>query len=301
MNPFLAIIIANLIMGVTAPIMKMGLTEIPPAILGFIRFGTASLLIAPFALRNWQPISKKDVLILTACGVFGIGIGILLFLHGLQLTKSIFSPVIASSGPVILYIIALLYLKEKFSLKKFSGMLTAFIGVLVIVLAPLILNGTEVHQKEAIGNMLIFGGTVLGVLHAFLLKKISKEVNLSQVAFIVTLSGAFAFIPFTFQEMGAWSYADVTIKGWIALLFGTFFVSILAYTLIHYSLMKISASDVGIFTYIDPVAALVVAWPLLGEKPDIYYAIGSILVFGGIYIAERRLHWHPFHKLKDSF
>lgn len=298
MNPYLAIIIANVIMGMTAPIMKMGLTEIPPAILGFIRFGTASLLMAPFVLKNWKPIGKKDLLILITCGVFGIGLGILLFLHGLQLTKSIFSPVIASSGPVILYIVALIYLKEKFIIKKFGGMMVAFAGVLVIVLAPLMLNGTEVHHKEAAGNALIFGGTILGVLHAFLLKKISKEVNLSQVVFIVTLSGALTFMLFTFQEMAAWSYSDVTIRGWSALFFGTFFVSILAYTLIHYALMKISAPDVGIFTYIDPIAALVIAWPLLGEKPDIFYAAGSILVFGGIYIAEGRLHWHPFHKLK---
>ena len=94
---------------------------------------------------------------------------------------------------------------------------------------------------------------------------------------------------------------EVTARGWFALLFGIFFVSLGAYTLIHYALNKINASDVGMFAYMDPVVALLVAWPLLGEKPDIFYFIGSLLVFGGIYLAEGRLHWHPFHKLKDSF
>ena len=119
MNPFLAIIIANVIMGMTAPIMKMGLTEIPPFILAFTRFASASILLAPFAVSHWMPLSKKDWIILILAGVSGVGLHIGLFFLGLQRTQSIVAPVIASSGPVILYAIALFFLHEKFKLKKF--------------------------------------------------------------------------------------------------------------------------------------------------------------------------------------
>lgn len=301
MNPFLAIIIANVIMGVTAPIMKMGLTEIPPFILAFIRFASASLLIAPFVVSRWQPLAKKDWALLLLAGISGIGLHIGFFFLGLQRTQSIVAPVIASSGPVILYAIALFFLREKFNLKKFYGMIISLGGIMTIVLAPLILNGTVVHHQQSIGNLLMFVATIFGVLHAFFIKKLSGKVGALQISLVVFVSGALCFLPFTFGEMQSWSIEEVTARGWFALLFGIFFVSLGAYTLIHYALNKINASDVGMFAYMDPVVALLVAWPLLGEKPDIFYFIGSLLVFGGIYLAEGRLHWHPFHKLKDSF
>jgi len=61
---------------------------------------------------------------------------------------------------------------------------------------------------------------------------------------------------------------------------------------------RVKAQEVGLFNYLDPVVTVLIAVPLLGEHPDIYFFIGTILVFGGIYIAEGRIPWHPFHKLK---
>jgi len=300
MNPFLAIIIANIIMGAASPIMKMGLEEIPPFILGFVRFASASILLAPFVISRWKPLIKKDWLILILAGICGVGLHIGLFFLGLQRTQSIVAPVIASSGPVILYAIAMLFLLEKFNLKKFYGMFIALGGVLLIVLAPIILNGTVVHHQQAIGNLLIFGATIFWVIHSFLIKKLSRTIGVLQISIVVFVTGALSFLPFTFGEMQSWTVEEVTVRGWFALLFGIFFISLGAYTLIHYALTKIAASDVGMFTYMDPVVALLIAWPLLGEKPDVFYFLGSLLVFGGIYLAEGRLHWHPFHKLVRS-
>ena len=178
-------------------------------------------------------------------------------------------------------------------------MIIALGGVLVIVLAPLILNGSVIYEQQAVGNLLMFVATIFGVLHAFLIKKLSGKIGALQISLVVFVSGALSFLPFTFGEMQSWSIESVTMKGWFALLFGIFFVSLGAYTLIHYALTKIAASDVGMFAYMDQVIALLIAWPLLGEKPDVFYFIGSLLVFGGIYIAERRIHWHPFHKLRN--
>lgn len=300
MNPFLAIIIANVIIGMASPIMKMGLEEFPPFLLAFIRFTIATALIAPLAIRKWKHLPYKDLWILILAGVSGVGLHIGLFFLGLQRTQSIVAPIIASSGPVILYIVALLFLKEKFIQKKLIGMIIALAGVVAIVVAPLILNGTEIHHQAALGNGLLFLATIFGVLNAFLLKKVLTKISAWQISFIVFFAGSLFFMPFAVKEYPLWAVADVTIRGWSALLFGIFFVSIGAYTLFHYALTKISAQDVGIFAYMDPVVALIIAWPLLGERPDIYYFLGSLLVFGGIFIAEGRLHWHPFHKLPPS-
>lgn len=54
-------------------------------------------------------------------------------------------------------------------------------------------------------------------------------------------------------------------------------------------------TEVSVFVYIDPIVTILIAAPLLGEKPDATFLVGAILVFGGIFISEGRLHWHPLH------
>lgn len=298
MNPYTAIIVANIIMGVTPPIMKVGLTQFPPFLLAFIRFLVACIVLLPFAVPRWRRLPTRDWALLILAGVLGIGIHIPLFFIGLQRTQSIITPVIASSGPVILYMVALAFLHERFSLRKFTGMFISLVGVLFIVLIPILLNGTVAHEQETIGNALIFLATIIGMFHTVLIKKVTTAIHALQISVITFASGCVVFFPFALSEYQHWNIHDVNGLGWFTLVFGIVFVSLIAYTLIHHALTKIPASDVGIFAYIDPVAALIVAWPLLGEKPDGYYFIGSILVFFGIWLAERRIHWHPFHRIK---
>jgi len=68
--------------------------------------------------------------------------------------------------------------------------------------------------------------------------------------------------------------------------------------LYYYGLSKVNAQEVGIFTYINPIVTVIIAFPLLNELPSIYYIIGSFFVFGGIYLAEGRVNWRPAKKLK---
>ena len=84
----------------------------------------------------------------------------------------------------------------------------------------------------------------------------------------------------------------------LGILFGVFLSSALAYFLFNYGIAKIKTQEVGLFTYIDPIVAVLIAAPLLQEYPTAHFFAGTLLVFGGIFFAEGRVHWHPFHKLK---
>src|SRR3990167_381234 len=136
MNPVLALIIANIIWGAAAPIFKLALTNIPPYTLAFIRFFFASLIFLPLALKHWQKINPKDFLIITVGVIVTITLHITFFFLGLQRTESINAPIIASSGPVFIYLLSMIILKEKKNLKVLFGMMVALLGVLVIILYP---------------------------------------------------------------------------------------------------------------------------------------------------------------------
>jgi drug/metabolite transporter (DMT)-like permease len=119
-----------------------------------------------------------------------------------------------------------------------------------------------------------------------------------QVAAITFLFGSLTFAPFIPKEFSNWNISLLNTAGWTGIIFGVFFSSAIAYFLFYYGISRLSAQEVGVFTYIDPIAAIIIAAPLLHEYPNIFYIFGGFLIFGGIYFAEKRIHWHPFHRLR---
>ena len=298
MNPILALIIANVIWGAASPIFKLALTNIPPFTLAFIRFFFAAFLFLPFIKQINISLSKKEWVELILGAFFGISINITFFFLGLQRTDSINAPIIASAGPVFLYFLSIIFLKEKPVTKVLFGMIVALLGVLLIILAPILFDGKSVAVGELQGNLFFVLATLGAILHPLLQKHVVQKLDSMKVTFISFLVGALFFLPFSLVELQKWSIYSLNIQGWVGILFGVFLSSALAYFLFNYGIAKINMQEVGLFTYVDPIIAVLIAVPLLGEYPTVHFFIGSILVFGGIFIAEKRLNWHPFHKLK---
>ncbi len=298
MNPILALTIANIIWGAAPPIFKFSLENIPPFTLAFIRFFFASLLFIPFIAPVWKSMTKKEFLLICLGSLFGITLNISAFFLGLQKTVSINAPIIASSGPVFLFFLSVLFLKEKANIKVFIGMLISFIGVLFIILSPIFLDGKHLVLGEIEGNLLFVLATMGSVISTVIYKSVLEKINALQIAFLSFIISSLTFAPAMVWELKQWSFSELNIQGWTGIVFGVFFSSALAYYLYYYGLSKLLSQEIGLFTYIDPVVAVLIAIPLLAEYPTIYFFIGSLLVFGGIYIAEKRIHYHRVYGFK---
>ncbi len=298
MNPVLALIIANIIWGAASPIFKFALKNISPFTLALIRFFFAGLIFLPFIFGRWQRLSKKDFFEICLAAFFGITVNITFFFLGLPKTESINAPIIASSGPVFLYFLSILFLKEKPKLKVFTGMLVAFFGVLLIIFSPIIFDGKRLNFGEFEGNLFFVLATLGAIASPLINKEVLKRINPYQVSFISFLFGALTFLPFAIHELNHWSFSQLNLAGWVGIIFGVFFSSAAAYFLFYYGISKIRAQEIGVFSYIDPVVAVLIAAPLLGEYPNLSFLIGALLVIIGIFFAEGRVHWHPWQKLK---
>ncbi len=298
MNPVLALIITNVIWGAASPIFKYSLQNIPPFTLAFIRFFFAGLIFLPLSFKVWQKLTLRQWVEIILVGFFGITINISFFFLGLKRTESINVPVIASSGPVFIYLLSIFFLREKPKLKVLLGMVVSLLGVMTIILSPFFLDGERFFLGEIEGNLFILIATLGTVFQTIIGKDILKKVNPFQVSTITFLFGALTFVPFVPKEFRSWDVSYLNMHGMIGIIFGVFFSSALAYFLYYYGISKIKAQEVGIFTYIDPIIAVLVAIPLLGEYPNLFYFLGSLLIFGGIYFAEGRFHYHPFGRLK---
>lgn len=300
MNPVLALILANIIWGAASPIFKYALENIPPFTLAFTRFFFAGLLFLPWAVKSWKELTLKEWFKVFLVGFFGITINISFFFLGLKKTESINAPVIASAGPIFLYMISVIFLGEKAKSKVFKGMILSLLGVLVIIFSPILLDGHRMILGQIEGNLMIFLATLGSVFQAVSGRNILKKISYIQVSVITFLLGSLTFLPFMTNELARWNFSMLDVRGWSGIVFGVLFSSAAAYTLFYYGISKIKTQEVGLFTYIDPIVAVLIAIPLLHEYPNLYYFIGSVLVFAGIYWAEGRINYHPFNRLRQK-
>lgn len=291
----LSLIAANIIWGSSFPIYKWTLTDIPPFTFVFLRFFLGAIIIFPFTNHNLK-IEKEDIWKLIAGSFIGISLAISLLFLGLQLAPSINAPIIFSSSPALLLLAAIFYMKEKPKPKIIIGTIISLLGVILIIVRPVLENG---FKGAILGNIFFIFALIADTSHTIILKRFIRKYSSLTLVFWSFIIGTIPLVPFVIMESSKFNILkDLTINGYIGILYGSVFAAVLAHILYTFGIKLIKTSEIGIFSYVDPVTTAIVAVPLLGESITFYYLLGSVLVFLGIFIAERRINYHPLHLLR---
>lgn len=296
-NAILSLIIANIIWGAGAPIFKWSLQEIPPFTFAFLRFALSALIILPFTVHRLK-IQVADTMVLIFLSVVCLGLRIAYYLYGLKFASSINAPIISTATPIFIIIGSIMLFHKKTSKRVVIGTILGFIGVLLVVLQPVMNSG---FNASIIGNIFLLVAMALSVPYTLLLKELAPRYHPLTLLFWTFIIAAGSLLPFAGVETvkNGWTFI-VSKNAIIGIVFAVLFATTIAYILQGYGLKVISAAEVGLFSYVDPFAAIAIANPLLGERVSTFYVLGSLLLFVGIFIAEGRIHYHPLHLLKPK-
>ncbi len=291
----LFLIIANIIWGAAFPIYKWALEVLNPFTFAFLRFFLAAIIIFPFTYKSLK-VYKKDIPLLVLISIISITIQITLLFFGLKYSPSINAPIILSSGPIVLIIASAFFLKDVVKPKVLIGTLVSLFGVIIVILRPF---APDTQQANLVlGNILLLLSMLCGVAQAVVLKKIMYNNNPITIVFWSFVIGSIPFIvPAYLFDPNLLNFAKYNVQALTGIFYATTLSSIIGYYFLYYGVKYIKASEIGIFSYVDPIATIIVAIPLLSEKITSLYILGSFLVFFGIFIAEERIHYHPFSKL----
>ncbi len=287
----IALIIANIIWGGASPIFKWSLTNIPPFTLAFWRFGLAALLLFPFIAKDFLKVERADIPKVLLFGLSGVTFNITFFFLGLRLSPSINAAIISTTQPIILLVIGALLLREKIEPHELLGTLVSFAGILMIILLPFLSNGFK-GEIMALGNLFFVLATLGAVGQAFFGKKLFLKYPTLPMTFWSFTIGALSFLPFFLWENSGGSLwlSNLALPGYFGIIYGAFLSSALAYSLYDWGLSKIEASETGIFTYLMPVTATVLAVTFFNEKITSQFFWGAILIVLGITVAQMHLH-----------
>jgi drug/metabolite transporter (DMT)-like permease len=199
------------------------------------------------------------------------GVSWLLYTYALNYTLVANAAFLAYTAPVFTIIFALFIIKEKLEPKSIVALSLALLGALAIM-GYNTLFFTEAGLKGDIYALLagITGGLVISYL-----KKIPEELPGFIVNLILSGLISIAILPFalTAGGFGSWrNFGLLVLLGLLQQAIGT--------TLFYTGLRWMKAQHSAILTYLDPLAATVLAALLLAEKITIGTAIGGSLIIG---------------------
>ena len=98
-------------------------------------FGGLLLILVNFILGWTTPVTKQVVWFSLIGGVVGITIPHIIFFNGIKSVEVGIASAMISGVPIIIYVLSLLFNKETFSTRRFTGVLLGLIGVALIASA----------------------------------------------------------------------------------------------------------------------------------------------------------------------
>lgn len=225
---------------------------------------------------------KKNLIYLILSGV-ALGFNWILLFEAYRHTTITNATLSYYLAPVIVVILSPLVLKERLTVKKTLCFLTAMIGMFLVIWTG---GGGSIHSKELLGIGFGLGAAMLYAM-VIILNKLMKEMGGLETTVIQLAFATLLLIPYVLLQ-GAVPLALLDSRSVILLLLVGLINTGVAYLLYFSSVQKLESHTVAIFSYIDPVSAVVMSAIFIGETISIMQLIGGILILGGAYISSNK-------------
>ncbi|KKQ24267.1 MAG: hypothetical protein US40_C0002G0098 [Candidatus Roizmanbacteria bacterium GW2011_GWC2_37_13] len=286
----LAVLAIVIFSGGTSPYVKLALTKIPSFTFTFVRFFLSFLIILPLFLYRVKPRFKKNDFKLITLSLLQTG-NIILFAFGVRLTMASVGQIIYSFTPILVALMSFYSLKEKISFKKILGIMIGFLGVNLIIMMPLFSKAIKISDEPGalFGNILIFVGCIGYSYYTVLSKKFLKTYSpiwLTIYFILTTALVSLIFIPYEFSSLRPLMFYLNTSVLWPVIYVITI-GTVMAYLLQQYAIDRGTPLIASLMQYLFPASTLVWSYFILGERLNIYLAIGLVLILSGAWLVTK--------------
>ena len=166
-----------------------------------------------------------------------------------------------------------------------AGSVIALAGVGLVVF-----NGQYVLRLSPVGDLLALAAATCWATYSLIIRHVSGRYGAVFVTRKVFAYGIATILPF--MAMGGGLNADLTILArpvvWGNLLFLSLVASFACFVLWSWCIQKIGVIATSNYVYLNPITTLVASAIALDEPMTWLSALGSALILGGVYMANKK-------------
>ena len=286
--PYVLLLVPPLCWGGNAVLARGVVDVVPPISLAFWRWIAALIILLPFTFRqvkrDWKPAmaSWKWLLLLSFLGISCFNTMLYTAAHT---TTAINVSLMQTAMPAMIILISWVVFKEKISSIQLMGVLVSMAGACLIVVRGRLQILLTMDLVE--GDVLMLCAVFIYALYSALFRKRPSIHPLSLL--VLTFGwGALMLSPLYIWELMRVGPFPLSFAALMSILYVAVFPSIVAYFCWNRGIELIGANRTGLFTYLIPVFASVMAILFLGEPLHAYHGMGMALILVGMVIFNRK-------------
>ncbi len=292
--------VLGLIWGSSFLMIRVGVEAVSPFQLVFMRtgIGALALLIVYYARGGRIPLRRATLLPMLILGVGNVTIPFALITWGEQTVDSGLASVLNSTVALVtLLVSAFIFRQEKFTARKFTGLLIGFLGV--VVLASRNWQGGVLQTGSLVGQAAILVAAVFYSFGGSFSYRLSmrwgdpQRVATGATTFAALTSGLLMLLSASFGGEPLTPLADIPADAMLSIIGLGLLNTFIAYMIYYWIVRALGASRASMVTYVSPVVGLALGALVLGEVIDGRLLIGAAMILSGIAIVTLKLRWRP--------
>ena len=264
----------------------MATGAVTPLVVTDLRIAGAMILFWIASFFKPEHVNHKDLVSLFFASLLAIVFNQGCFIFGVSLTSPGDASIITTSMPLWAMILAAFILKEPITGKKVLGIAFGASGALLLILG----SGQNIRVSAANENTAIWGDVLVltaQLCYALYIVLYKDFVNKYSLITIMKWMFTYAFIctlPFSANDLMNARWGDLRMMEIGGLAFIVVGATFLSYMLIVVGQKRLRPTVAGMYNYIQPLVACIVAvcWGI--DSFNVTKVIAVFLIFGGVYL-----------------
>jgi len=270
------------IWAVNFSVVKYAMQIFSPLAFTGLRVGVAAAVLGAMALVSERTsLTRRDVLLLLGLGVLGNGLYQLLFVSGMARTRAGNAALIVAAAPGFIALASRFRGLEKLGRMTIAGVALSVVGVAVVMLGSA--RGTA-GSSTFLGSFLVFCGVICWTFFTVLLQPHTTRIKVVQLSAITMAGGAIPLLIVSAPALLATRWSAVGWEGWAALFYASVISMVVAYMFWYRGLRVLGPTRTAVYSNVQPIIALLVAWLFLSEAPTAWQWGGAATIIAGVFL-----------------
>jgi drug/metabolite transporter (DMT)-like permease len=201
-------------------------------------------------------------------------------LTGLRQTTAINTGWIIAFTPLTLAVLSWIVLRERIG----RGIAIATLGIVLLVSRG---DPAELGWMRNVGDWMILVSTFTWALYTVTTRNVVTRRDPLVVTAGISLAAAICIVVPFISGFDGERILSLSGRGLASLLYLAVAGSVLGQWFWQAGVAKLGAARAGLYLYLEPIATLMLAVPMLGEPFGLWVGIGGALVLAGVYLGQR--------------
>ncbi len=278
----LSLVFVAFVWGVNFSIVKFGTTLVEPLAYNGVRIALAAVVLAVIVAVGRGPLPDRSTMLsLLALGVLGNGVYQFLFVEGIAHTRASDAALVVAASPAFIAMIGRAKGVERISSRGALGIALSMFGIGLVVFGTA--RGADGGGRASLlGDGLVLAGSLSWAIYTVLLKPYTHRVPGMQLSAFTMIGGALALLVVASPAIAHASWGSMPLVGWASIFFSGMLALVVAYYFWYRAVRIIGPTRTAMYSNLQPLFAVAMAWAMLGERPTIWQDVGAVTIMTGL-------------------